>query len=633
MDHLHLTGVTPGSPQLSTQNASSVDSNAPRLLLELEPRGRGFLTSAAAAIFHRNDIVAGNNGFWPDVLLSGGLPRRGFAQSAVLHLAMIAAIYGVSRMPHRSFQIVEPHPEHQTITYYRVADELPALHVEAKPGPKARAADPVYAPQEVISLPPAPEQFRQRIITPNAAKLNAEQPLPNIVAWNPALPAPPLVGAEKLGPDLQLNRTPSVVAPAPEDIDRALGTMSIEVRAAVPPPVKDLNSRATLDAPMRTAVAPETKDAARNFSSDKLAGLQPTAVAPAPPDVSADLDAVKIGIPQRLAVPAAPSDLQSRNRNALLLPERVAVEPPARDTTPNISGGANPVGLTRAATPPPTGNAGGPGSEAGEATGQQLGAGQMVVLGLNPAQPNGAIDVPRGNLNGAFAGSPHGTPDATGAPALIAGGSGAGGNATGPNDALSGITITGRSAPSSVPVVAANTELPNPAVTPALPPMKAFAPIRRSSVLDIARTTSPGIGPGHDGDVFRSRQTYSMAVNMPNLSSVSGSWIIHFAEVAGAPASVSATALVPPDMVVKADPGYPADLIRQGVQGTVVLYAVIHSDGSVGNVRLMEGVDARLDHYAEIALAECRFRPATRNGAPVELEAVIQIPFRATALR
>lgn len=628
MDHSQLTGVTSGSPLHAGEIAPLDTDPSPRLLLELEPRGRGLLTSAAA-IFHRSSIAADNSGVLPSALLPGGLPSRGFAQSAVLHLAMIAAIYGVSRMPHRRFSIVEPHPEHQTITYYRVADELPALHADAKPGPKARAADPLYAPQEVMSLPPAPEKFRQRIIVPGGMKLNAEQRLPNIVAWNPTLPAPPETGAEKLGADLQLGAR-SVVAPAPEDIDRALGMMSIEVRAAVPPPAKDVGSLAALDIPSRAAVGPAAKDVKRDLSADKLAGLQPTAVAPAPRDSAATFDALKIGIPQRLAVAAAPSDLRANDHNSVLLPERVAVSPPASDTAESIAGRTNLAGLMPAAAPPSAGE-NGPTGNTRESTGQQLGAGQMVVLGLSPAQPNGAIEVPRGDLDGAFAGSPHGKPNASGAPALVAGGNGAGGNGGETKDALTGITIAGHSSANSVPVVAANTPLPNSAAPPTFPPVNAFAPIRRANVTDIARTTAPGIAASQSNNVFHSRRSYSMAVNMPNLSSVSGSWIIHFAEVASG--SAAPTDLVPPDMVVKADPAYPADLIRQGVQGTVVLYAVIHSDGSVGDVRIMEGVDARLDHYAEIALAECRFRPATRNGSPVELEAVVQIPFRSTALR
>jgi TonB family protein len=634
MDPQRPTGVPSGSSKLVGEVAPRVDGGAPVFLLQLEPRGRGFLASVAA-LFQRNNTAPGNNGFWSDVTVATGLPRRSFAQSALLHLVTIAAIYGAAKLPRHHIELVAPHPDHQTLTYYRVADELPALQVAAERAPKARAADPAYAPQEVMSLPPAPERFRQRIIVPGAAKLNAEQRLPNIVAWNPTLPAPPVTGAEKLGPDLQLDRTHSVIAPAPEDIDRALGVMSIEVRAAVPPPAKDVAGWKVLDAPVRSAVGPAAQDSARDLrnDNDKFAALQRTAVAPAPRDAIPNFDALKLAVPRRLAVAAAPSDVAQPNRNSVLLPARVAVAPPSTDTGASISGGTKLAALMRGIVPPASGSAPAAG-RSGESTAAQQGAGQMVVLGLNPVQPNGVIEIPNGNLNGSFAGSPRGNLSATGEPALIAGGNGAGGNSSAANNPLTGITIAGHTAANALPVV--SSAAPASEATPAQPRVNAFAPIRRPTVADItrdiSRDTSPGISPGaRSADLFHSRRAYSMAVNMPNLNSVSGSWIIHFAELRGTPSS--APELVAPDMVLKADPAYPSDLMRQGVQGTVVLYAVIHSDGSVDSVRVMEGIDARLDHYAEVALAECRFRPATRNGQPVDLEAVVQIPFRSARLR
>jgi TonB family protein len=69
--------------------------------------------------------------------------------------------------------------------------------------------------------------------------------------------------------------------------------------------------------------------------------------------------------------------------------------------------------------------------------------------------------------------------------------------------------------------------------------------------------------------------------------------------------------------------------MRTQVEGTVTLYAVIHSDGTVGEVRILNTVDERLDSYAKSALSRWRFRPATKNGDAVAVEAVVMIPFRA----
>jgi TonB family protein len=65
------------------------------------------------------------------------------------------------------------------------------------------------------------------------------------------------------------------------------------------------------------------------------------------------------------------------------------------------------------------------------------------------------------------------------------------------------------------------------------------------------------------------------------------------------------------------------------VQGTVTLYAVIDSAGSVGDIRVLSSPDARLDQYAADALARWKFFPATKDGTPVSLEAVVMIPFRS----
>ena len=68
--------------------------------------------------------------------------------------------------------------------------------------------------------------------------------------------------------------------------------------------------------------------------------------------------------------------------------------------------------------------------------------------------------------------------------------------------------------------------------------------------------------------------------------------------------------------------------MRENVSGTVILYAVIHADGSVGNVRVLRGVDERLDLLASKAIAQWQFQPALKQGIPVDVEATFQIPFR-----
>ena len=142
--------------------------------------------------------------------------------------------------------------------------------------------------------------------------------------------------------------------------------------------------------------------------------------------------------------------------------------------------------------------------------------------------------------------------------------------------------------------------------------------------------------------VFGSRKVYSLTLNMPNLNSAGGSWVIRFSELDhdsqnhdlnrydsnNREANTPASELSQPAATRKVDPAYPLQLMRENVAGTVILFAIIHADGTVGNVRVLRGVDDRLDRFASEAVAQWQFQPAMKNGSPVDVEATFQIPFR-----
>jgi TonB family protein len=81
--------------------------------------------------------------------------------------------------------------------------------------------------------------------------------------------------------------------------------------------------------------------------------------------------------------------------------------------------------------------------------------------------------------------------------------------------------------------------------------------------------------------------------------------------------------------VRKVDPKYPQDLALQHVEGEVILYGVIRRDGSVDSIQKVRGIDPQLDANSIAAFAQWKFQPATREGEPVDLEAVVHIPFKA----
>jgi TonB family protein len=123
------------------------------------------------------------------------------------------------------------------------------------------------------------------------------------------------------------------------------------------------------------------------------------------------------------------------------------------------------------------------------------------------------------------------------------------------------------------------------------------------------------------------RLVYMMAIQMQNITSYSGSWMVWFAEhqpLPGAPP----LEMRPPDPLHKVDPKYIADAVLERVEGIVRLSAVIRKDGRVESVELLKHLDDRLDKSAEEALGKWQFQPALRDGTPVDVDAVFEIPFR-----
>jgi TonB family protein len=124
--------------------------------------------------------------------------------------------------------------------------------------------------------------------------------------------------------------------------------------------------------------------------------------------------------------------------------------------------------------------------------------------------------------------------------------------------------------------------------------------------------------------VFGDSKIYALTLNTPNLNSAGGSWVMHFADFEPSkPGELAA-----PVAIQEVDPGYPIELMRKNVQGTVMLSAVIFPDGTVGGVHVLRGLDDTLDQYACNALAKWKFQPATKNGNPVAVQTVVVIPFR-----
>jgi TonB family protein len=253
-----------------------------------------------------------------------------------------------------------------------------------------------------------------------------------------------------------------------------------------------------------------------------------------------------------------------------------------------------------------------------------------------PPQGNLAARVsisPEGKQPGVPGGSPNGTAGASGG---ASGGPGSsGGTATGNGGGINGmdVSISGGHPPADNGVSALGGP---PKVSASVLPALILKPDPHTKIDDVPERTGPpnfaALPPSAQPEqIFASKKIYKMLVNMPNLNSATGSWILNFSELRTGSEGprLASSDVSAPGPLRKVDPKYPPTLIKEHVEGEVVLYAVIRSDGSVDSIQLVRGIDDQLDANAMQALSQWKFRPATKQGAPVDLEAIVHIPFHA----
>src|SRR5580693_2038962 len=543
-------------------------------------------------------VEAAPAAFWPDVFVDRGLPWRRFAQSGAYHVLALVLIWAGSR-----FIALHPPPEtrpaftHSDVIYYSPSEYLPPLDTRRSSSAHARPADSEYSAQPIISVPPEADNRSQTIVTPPKVRLQNDAAVPNVVALLDKMPADP--------------RMPIGPAPAVPTSEISRLAPAIEPSVIAPPPALQAASPKTSSAP------------------------QPSVIAP-PPPVEAEprrrLGDLNVGRSSIIA-PAPQLSLEEQRQ----IPNRIstALRSPQGSSQQVIA-------------PPPSLPASGRSHSAGSMVDRNTVDRGMIALNLHPAV-GAPPDLPAGNRRGNFATTPEGHRGASGAP-------GASGKADGATDGNTAGKSSGN-LPSGLYVGKAQNPTSPVAADPAPKNSGAYS-VNPNLIAGMrpprlaARTSQPEVEnktvklSSEEQAVFGDRHFYSLSLNMPNLNSAGGSWIIRFAALkpdsAAGPPSARATAGDPSDgtsdgpsadlsapvATRKVDPAYPLELMRQNVAGTVILYAIIHADGTVGKVRVLRSVDDRLDQFATEAIAKWQFQPATKNGAPVDVEATFWIPFR-----
>jgi TonB family protein len=580
---------------------------APRLLIELPPWPEVFFGNLADLVkdlFRRPEpleLTSLPAPFWPDVFVPRRLPLASFRFSVLYHVLMVAALWGISwaHVVQSRVQVRDPFANSKLV-YYPVSEYLPPLNEDSAP-PRAKIAqkgEPAFARQRIVSRPRHPDNSAQTVITPPDLHIEREVPLPNIVAWTKTPAAVPVAAISATVARLAAPAPPQPIVPPPNIARTSMNAPAIATPVAVPPPPSADLTRSKM--PVFTAPNPVAPPPEMAVVSNPRSSPLPVIPAVEPPPSTngarppGELNLARLEThvlaphlpePEQRAVWIKSSSARS-NRTAENLPAPVL---PASHSEHSI--------------------------------------GQIVALGLHPTTPTGPVAVPQGNRRGDFAAGPEGKPDAPGIPEIPGGGKIDRSNSA--PSPLEGILVAAGpvnpgpiAAAGPAALRAAMPAKPAPATT-----QKPFLAALKSPT-ELARQTRPGAGgsapPKIEETVFGSKQYYSMMLNMPNFTSTGGSWIIRFAELKQ---SREPGELKGPVALVKVDPAYSPDLQQKVKDGVVVLYAVIRADGSVSDVRVLRSVDQRLDASASAALMQWRFRPGTKNGNAVALEAVIQIPF------
>jgi TonB family protein len=421
----------------------------------------------------------------------------------------------------------------------------------------------------------------------NAAFKNVE------LTWSGPIDDLPLLEIPRTKPKaIQPVEAPKPVPPVPIEAFHPRQRISTD-------PVRPTHPRQTLINPAAPAIAPKLLPKLPNMVQFQMAG-------PAKPRVQITEEMLRARPREKRATAVTTAPLQ----NAPNLEEHIAEtnlatlqSGPARPKL-ELKAGAAP----RVAQRTQAGDVGSaPDVSATQLTSANGGPTALVALSANPAPPT-PVAPPPGNLAARVAMSPEGKK---------AGGTGAEAAPSGEGKNSVGVSIS-----SGAPKISA----PAPRVLITRPEPKPSEEVaERTGPPDFA-ALPPGATPEM---IFGSRKVYKMNVNMPNLNSATGSWILNFSEFRTNNRShLESADLSGPVPLKKVDPKYPPILIADKVEGEVILYAIIRRDGSVDSIQLVRGVDKQLDANAMRALAQWQFRPASKDGAPVELEAIVHIPFR-----
>jgi len=570
----------------------------------------------------------------------------------------------------------QPHPiaPEFHITYDLPLPELPPVsppstaHTSApaaKPSPAGKPNEPLppegadaFNPrQTILSQPQRITHPRQTLIQPDASPdpPKVVSQLPNIVEWGKTAAPPKLqISASALAPILKNQHRESGAAPDIRHDSQPVDPTKLGQSGSNIPdlkmPVKAASAPVMQARRPEEAAVPQIENNAPDSGALNIAPSASNIPSPKMP-VGASSARVEHTPGSQSDAGPAPSIANAAPANATTTLGIARPGSGASSVKMPSAGSGSGAGGPVARSQKNSGDAGAAPAIPSADSGGDSSLRRLVSLSANPAPPSPKVEIPKGNLSAKLSASPGGTKpgvpggaangspngqgnnggglNATGGTGTPAGGTGAGAGPGGNGKSgPPGVSITstqpGATSPMGGTGAGGNASLrPNLSLQPKpIPP--AVNPMRRK----------PSLGPGDFDNglapekILGDKQIHTLYMNLPNLTSASGSWLMNFAELQERHANSAPNNLSAPLAVRKVDPKYPSSLVTARVEGEVVLYAIIRADGSVDSIQVLKSLDPELDRNAIEAFSRWKFSPATRDGSPIDLEAVVHIPFR-----
>jgi hypothetical protein len=481
------------------------------------------------------------------------------------------------------------------------------------PGTGARSADSTPAPtsslggvsypglQAVVSNPPHPTNRIQTILQPaevDPPVLKQFVPLPNI---------------------LRLQEGPSSVAPGSPKFDA-------QSTAKPAPPAPAVNSALIAEQPVKLELPLEAPKLVLPTQAVSTPG---PSLQSAPGPLEPYVEAAKQPSPKPQWPEAIPSAQGRFVTSLLTLSPTPALLAASVEIPPGEARGQFPI------TPLPNL------AMANVGPGSVVGGGILDVLAVGPGSDPYSPDVTGGKVSGngagtnaAKGGGSSGIGSGAGATDSDAGGgsgtgrgfavgsgkghglgaglgSGSGGGAGPGVGVFPGITIQGG-------------EWPARAVSGSGFRHAAVAQDEGSYGLTIVSTGNSG-GGLKDFGVFYDEPVFTVYINTAtSADDPAPAWTLQYAalKVAG----ISPDDLVPPFPVHKEIPEWPVELVTKYRGHLLVVYAVISTEGKMERVKMMQSPNIKFNEVLFPALDKWVFRPATVNGNPVAVKALLGVP-------